>query len=60
MFLEAATLELGWLDADVLRTTEVQAGAWIAAGASGPAPGNYSAVWNAVAMDLWLEHALQG
>ncbi|HEY1749635.1 MAG TPA: asparagine synthase-related protein [Caulobacteraceae bacterium] len=52
-----APVRLGWLDAQALRTIEATVGGWIADGAVGPAPGNYAAVWNAISIDLWLEHA---
>lgn len=54
---EIAPVTLGWLDGEALRSTEQAVGDWIVAGSVGPPPGNYGLVWNAIAMDLWLEHA---
>jgi asparagine synthase (glutamine-hydrolysing) len=54
---ELAGVKLGWIDPAKLRETHETVGAWIEAGASGPTPGNYGVVWNAVSIDLWLEHA---
>jgi asparagine synthase (glutamine-hydrolysing) len=53
-----APVRLGWVDAAYLRRVEEGARAWAAAGFVGRAPGNYSIVWNAIALDLWMEYAL--
>ncbi len=57
-FEAMACVKLGWVDAAKLRETHETVGAWIEAGAAGAAPGNYAMVWNAISIDLWLEHAV--
>ena len=47
----------GWLDGARLAAIEAEHAAWRAQGARGKPPrSSYAAVWNAVAIDLWLEH----
>lgn len=55
---QLACVRLGWVDAAKLRETHETVGAWVEAGASGTAPGSYTMVWNAISIDLWLEHAV--
>lgn len=48
----------GWLDGGRIAAIEAEHAAWRAQGAHGKPPrSSYAAVWNAVAIDLWLEHA---
>jgi asparagine synthase (glutamine-hydrolysing) len=54
-----APVRLGWLDAARLRAVDEAVGRWLADGSRGRAPANYAIVWNAVAIDLWLEHAFR-
>jgi hypothetical protein len=47
----------GWLDGGRIAAIEAEHAAWRAQGAHGKPPrSSYAAVWNAVAIDLWLEH----
>jgi asparagine synthase (glutamine-hydrolysing) len=48
----------GWIDAAKIAEFEAEHAAWRTGGSAGAAPlSPYSPVWNAVALDLWLEHA---
>lgn len=48
----------GWLDGDRIAAIEAEHAAWRTMGARGKPPrSSYAAVWNAVAIDLWLEQA---
>jgi asparagine synthase (glutamine-hydrolysing) len=51
-------VKFGWLDGGRLVAIEAEHAAWRAQGAHGKPPrSSYAAVWNAVAIDLWLEQA---
>jgi asparagine synthase (glutamine-hydrolysing) len=49
----------GWVDAEVLETHQAKHLAWRQAGSVDAVPSvPYAPVWNAIAIDLWLEHAV--
>jgi len=52
--------KLGWVDMNRLGQLHQEYRSWVAAGATPPFPKvAYGPVWNAVAMDIWLEHAFK-
>jgi asparagine synthase (glutamine-hydrolysing) len=52
--------KLGWVDPARLRQIHQDYVAWTAAGAQGVFPSaSYAPVWNAISVDLWLEHAFR-
>ena len=56
---QLSCVRLGWIDPEPLAAIEREHAAWRAGGMIGKMPhGSYGAVWNAVAADLWLEHAV--
>jgi asparagine synthase (glutamine-hydrolysing) len=55
---ELHCVKLGWVDAARLEEYQAAHVAWRQAGTADKVPTvPYSPVWNAIAIDLWLEHA---
>ncbi|MGN6819159.1 MAG: asparagine synthetase B family protein [Sphingomonas sp.] len=53
-----APVRNGWVEVEGIAAIEAEHAAWRADGARGKPPAsNYGAVWNIVAIDLWLEQA---
>ena len=51
-------VKLGWVNASQLETFQAAHLAWRRSGSGNDVPqAPYAPVWNAIAIDLWLEHA---
>lgn len=53
-------VQMGWIDVAPLLRVHEEYLTWVEAGALPPFPAQpYGPVWNAVSLDIWLEHAFK-